>query len=150
MLSAIQIRNHRFTEIQLIPTAKLPADQLAERRITGRHSFILQQKKGDSRFWRARLRVELVHPEDGTQSIYTGVFELIGEFEIHEACPEADRQNLAALNGGAILYGAVRECMCSLSARSLHGMIELPTIDARCFVEQFNASKKQRQTKPKE
>jgi hypothetical protein len=38
------------------------------------------------------------------------------------------------MNAGAILYGATREWFSILSARSLYGIAELPTIDARVFL----------------
>lgn len=52
-----------------------------------------------------------------------------------ETCPEEDRPKIAVINGGSLLYGSIREWVATLSSRSLHGMIELPAIDPRSFLD---------------
>ncbi len=53
------------------------------------------------------------------------------------------------MNGGAILYAAAREYILGLTARSKHGPFEMPTIDARMFLNKPENSKKpQTESKP--
>jgi hypothetical protein len=134
MLSGLQIQNHRFVEFHLKPESSLTEEELKQRPMTCRHQLKWRTKDNDPLYWYARLRVEVLHPPEGSKSLYTGAFEVIGEFRVHPDVPETEREKLVALNSGAILYSSVREWVATLSARSLHGMVELPTLDARCFL----------------
>lgn len=134
MLSALQVKQHLITDLAFTPTADLTDAERTERAMTCRHQLGLSHRDGDTRFWLARLRVEFIHPAEGPRSLYTGHCEMVAELELHANVPEADRMKLVSLNGGAILYSGTREWFATLSARSLHGMVELPTLDARCFI----------------
>jgi hypothetical protein len=112
----------------------LTEEELAQRSMTCRHQLGLSHDENDTCAWLARMRVDFVHAAKGTRSLYTGHCEMVAEMELHPSVPEADRLKLVSLNAGAILYSATREWFATLSARSLHGMVELPTIDARCFL----------------
>lgn len=50
-----------------------------------------------------------------------------GHFKISKNVPKEKRENLVAVNGCSMLYGAIREQVMTLSARSIHGMLMLPT-----------------------
>jgi hypothetical protein len=134
MLSAIQVQNHHFVDFSLKPEGILTEAEMAQRSITCRHQLTWTPRDAEQQFWLARLRVEIIHPEGGGKSLYTGVLEIVGEFALHPEVPMADRQKLVSMNSGAILYGAIREWFAIFTARSLHGMVELPTVDARCFM----------------
>lgn len=83
----------------------------------------------------ARLRLELLKPEEAdTVSLYTGAIEVFGEFELHPDLPEDERAKHIHISGGAMLYSAIREMVTLLTARSIHGVVELPTIDPRVFL----------------
>lgn len=134
MLSAIQTRQHSLASIALVPSVELTDGEKATRAITCSHRLALSYRENDTRYWLARMRVELIHPENGPKSLYTGHCELIGEFELHPDVAEADRLKFASMNAGAILYGAIREWFAILTARSIHGLAEIPTLDARVFL----------------
>lgn len=134
MLNALQVERHYFVEIRLSAETSLTEADLKKRSLTCRPNLAWSHKPGDTTFWIAKLKLDLIHADDGTRSLYTGTLENAGEFRLHPDVPEADRQKYVAMNAGAILYGAMREWVAMMTARSLHGMIELPTIDARCFI----------------
>ena len=134
MLSALQVERHYFVETHLTAELALSEAELKKRSITCRPKLDWSHKPGDTTFWMAKLKLDLTHADDGTKSLYTGVVENAGEFRLHPDVPEKDRQKYVATNAGAILYGAMREWVAMTTARSLHGMVELPTIDARCFI----------------
>lgn len=138
MLSPIQVIEHRFGEFCLHPTEKLTEQERDNHHVACRHEIGCQPRVEDSEFWLVRLRVELLQTEEKHRSPYTGVVEAIGEFQIHENFPEEKRESLAKMNGGAILYGAIREWVCTLTSRSVNGMIELPAVDPRCFIREEN------------
>lgn len=52
---------------------------------------------------------------------------VIGHFKINKKVPKEKRENLVTVNGCSMLYGAIREQVMTLSARSVHGMLILPT-----------------------
>jgi hypothetical protein len=135
MLSPIQLIEHRFGETHLVPTPNLTAPEREQRVVSCRHELGWQQGGEDSKRWRLRLQVELLPAEENHRSPYTGRVEAIGEFQIHEDFPVEKREALARMNGGAMLYGAIREWVCTLTSRSLNGMIELPAVDPRCFLQ---------------
>ncbi len=141
MLSALQVKQHHLTDLAFVPTMDLSEEELAQRSITCRHQLALSQERNDACLWLARLRVEFIHPEKGARSLYTGHCEIVAEMQLHPSVPEADRLKLVSLNAGAILYSATREWFATLSSRSLHGMVELPTIDARGFLPKDKPAK---------
>ncbi len=134
MLSSIQVRDHRFSEISILTRKDASQDELDNPSITCQHQLSYQQREHDSAFWLVRLKVKMIDPEEGPRSVYTGSIEVVGEFEIHPDLKEDDKLKLVAANGGAVLYGSIREWVSIMSARCINGMIELPTIDPRSFI----------------
>jgi preprotein translocase subunit SecB len=65
---------------------------------------------------------------------YHGECEMHGYFSVHESVPEEKRQEFLQMNGGAILYGMMREWVAQATSRSLHEIYYLPTMDARSFI----------------
>jgi hypothetical protein len=134
MLSALQVKQHHISSLAFSPAVDLTEQESSKRSLTCAHQLELSHRNDSDRFWLARLRVEFLHPENGPRSLYVGHCEMIAELELVAEVPEPDRIKLVSLNAGAILYSSIREWFATLSARSLHGLIELPTIDARCFI----------------
>lgn len=134
MLSAIQIHKHEFAEISLKPNADLAPGKREACAVSIRHQFKASPTNKDETLWVARLRIELVPPDNGNTAIYTGILEVVGQFEIHPDVTKSERIKYACINGGALLFGAAREMTAVLTARSIHGLIELPSIDPRIFL----------------
>lgn len=134
MLSPLQVNNRWFGEVSLTPTEGLTEEELKERSVTFNQSITVNHGEKNTLAWTVKLRIEIIHPEKGSRSIYTGAVEAFGEFKLHEDCPEEERGKFACASGGAVLYASIKELICSITSRSLHGMLELPTIDARCFL----------------
>ncbi len=134
MLSPLQVENRWFGEVSLKPSEGLSEQELTERSVTFNQSITVNYDDKNTLAWKVRLRVELVDPVEGPRSVYTGAVEAFGEFRINQDCPEEERGKFASAGGGAVLYSSIKELICSITSRSLHGMLELPTIDARCFL----------------
>ncbi len=83
--------------------------------------------------WQVALKVVFCG-KNSEPALYHGHIEFEGIFEVHPEVPEDKTEELVRMNGGAVLYGAIRELVMNLSARSKHGPFELPTIDARMFL----------------
>ena len=71
----------------------------------------------------------------------------MGQFEIHPNVAKEERIKYACINGGALLFGSAREMTAMLSSRSVHGLIELPSIDPRVFLPQEEKQTTRRATK---
>lgn len=71
-------------------------------------------------------------PEDpASPSTYEGTITILGEFRIHETFEEKNREALIRVTATSILYGACREMIANFTARSLHGILSLPSISFR-------------------
>lgn len=134
MLSVLRVKRHHLASVAVTPVSDLPEEDQSARAMTCNHQLAISHPDGDTLTWFLRLRVEFLHPEKGPKSQYLGHCEMVGEFELHKDVPEADRLKIVSVNGGAVLYSATREWFSILSSRSLNGMVELPTVDARCFM----------------
>lgn len=136
MLSAIQMHKHEFAEISLKPNADLAPGKREGCAVSIRHQFKASPTNKEETLWVARLRIEIVPPDNGNTAIYTGAIEVVGQFEIHPDITKSEQIKYACINGGALLFGAAREMTATLSSRSIHGLIELPSIDPRVFLPQ--------------
>ena len=60
-----------------------------------------------------------------------GTITILGEFRIHETFDETNHEALIRVTATSILYGACREMIANFTARSLHGILSLPSISFR-------------------
>jgi len=134
MLSPIQMIRHSLRSVQF-----KAADQEAEDAPFRCHISLQHSKLED--LWHVQLGVAFEGKDDAPVN-YQGSVEYEGLFKIHEDFPDEKREELVRMNGGAILYGAVREYIVGMTSRSKHGPMELPTIDARMFLAKPKLSEK--------
>lgn len=135
MLSPLQLRGHRFTQLHLEAIAKgVPGEEAdVETKLSwARH-------KTNPREWKVDLKVTF-EPAKEHNLAYRGSAEVIGFFEIMDGWPDEDCEGLIAVNGASLLYGAIREMIMMMSARSSHGEFLLPTL--RFYPPDPTASKK--------
>lgn len=88
----------------------------------------------------------------GTIAPYDIEVCVLGHFRINESVPLAERHNLISVNGCSILYGAIREQVMNITARSVHGMLVLPTASFKDKIkkeDKQNVEKKESITKRK-
>jgi len=53
----------------------------------------------------------------------------VGLFSINADLPIHERDNIVTVNGAAVLYGAIRELVTTITSRSLKGLLTLPTVN---------------------
>ena len=142
MLSPIQTKKHWILSLQFEPSEEASGNENCQLGIT------LHSRKCEDH-WHVRIDV-VFGAKQGTQANYMGRVKFEGIFEVHPDFPAEKTESMVCMNGGAILYGAVRELILTLSSRSKHGPFEMPTIDARMFVSKTpDLEKPKRQPKPK-
>lgn len=127
MLSAIQTRRHWIRKITFEPSEDTHKDSKCQVHMA------LKTRKGKDH-WHVTLDVSFA-PQDSGNANYRGQIEYEGMFDVHPEFPEEKIEEMVRMNGGAILYGAIREMVMNLTSRSKHGPFELPTIDARMFLK---------------
>jgi len=137
MLSFLQLRKHQYSEIILIPNKGI-----GETESTGlslKYDFAYEMDQNDKSRLMVRFKVNFDDPKENDQkkSLYRGSVEVLGFFEILDKNlnPEDD---IVFISAGSILYGVVREMVASLTSRSIHGVIELPILNSKCFAPKSN------------
>lgn len=135
MLSPIQLEEHKILrvdfETQIIEGEAAP--------LVFRHALTASQQSDQERKWLVRLDVQFVPESDSGTAPYIGEIAMAGLFTLASDFPMEKASDMVHINGGAILFGAVRELLSSISARGIHGPIMLPSVDARCFLPETKA-----------
>ncbi|MCF7733112.1 MAG: protein-export chaperone SecB [Akkermansiaceae bacterium] len=127
MLSPIQTRRHWIRRIAFEPEEVAVDKSNYSANITLKHLKL-------EKCWQVCLSISFGGKKPG-EATYIGRVEFEGIFDVHPDFPPEKTDAMVRMNGGAILYGAARELIMNLTARSKHGPFELPTIDARMFIE---------------
>lgn len=126
--SPLAIRSHEFREIHLEVAEE--DDPQAPLSLDFNREWGCSQT--DPLNWMLELTVAFGGEKETDKVPYRGKIRAVGYFQIHKAYPEQDRESLIRITGASILYGACREMLANLTARSSHGMISLPSIS---FIE---------------
>jgi preprotein translocase subunit SecB len=125
--SPLAILNHRFLLFECRSTH--------ERQTGGalklKTSHEISVAPEDPLHWKVVLTVEFCPENPELPSTYEGRISVEGEFQIHETIEEQNREALVRVTANSILYGACREMIASFTARSIHGILSLPSISFR-------------------
>lgn len=134
--SPLHILSHRFTRLEVIASEdESPSGGMS---LTTTRQFARDEKQ--TRDWKITLDIKFGSSDgDPEKSPYSGRLVIEGEFRVVDAYPEDKIQALIEVTGSSILYGACREMLANLTARSTHGMISLPSVS---FLEAPVAPKK--------
>jgi preprotein translocase subunit SecB len=124
MNSPLQLKEHRFTQfsVEAIATG-LPG---AGTQVKTQYS--VGRSDTDKHLWRVILKAEFGPSEEQKACPYRGHVEMIGWFAVSEKWPEDKTEELVKVNGASILYGAIREMLLTVTARSSHDAFMLPTM----------------------
>ncbi len=135
-MPALSLERHFFSKIELRPHF----DAKMQGVLTVVCNFTVSQAADNPRKYQGALVVNMNEdPKNEGKPSYTGSVEIIGIFVISEQYKE-DPVRLVNVTGASLLYGAVRELVCNLTARGPWPMVTLSTMS---FVPQA-------QSKPEE
>ena len=126
MLSPIQIRHHWIRRLELTTRRESVEES------TYTFQFLLDHKQIEN-LWHVVLGVKFMAAESA-EANYDGTLEMEGAFEIHPQFPNEKIEEFVRMNGGALLYGAIRELLMTLTSRCKSGALELPAVDPKMFL----------------
>ncbi len=147
MHSPIQLVDHKIYRINL--DTRQVSGENSELKFS--HAISSERNPDHPNLWLVRLDVQIKPAAKAEAAPYLGEVAMIGIFRLDPEFPEEQAERMVYFNGGSILYGAVRELICSITSRGIHGPILLPTVNADSFVpeseEHAAQEKKHRATK---
>jgi preprotein translocase subunit SecB len=125
MSSALLLERHFFSRLELKPNAGAKPDGIY--RVSC--NLAIGQAADQPRRFQVTLTVSIdQNPASKSPPYYSGVIEIVGFFRVADEYPD-DPARLVHVSGSALLYGAVRELMCNLTARGPWPMVTLPTMN---------------------
>lgn len=89
---------------------------------------ILDENKEDPRQFALKFHVALENKK-GKIAPYDVDIAVAGIFSIISDLPATDREDFVRVNGSAVLYGAIRDQVLTLTSRSVRGPLMLPTVN---------------------
>lgn len=122
--SPLAIQTHEFTavELQASPTPHPKSElQLS----TEVHTVV---NEDDLLQWLCELTVRFGSADEEKPAPYSGGITAVGQFYIAEDYPQDRHVQLIEVTAASILYGACREMLANLTARSSHGLLSLPSV----------------------
>jgi preprotein translocase subunit SecB len=131
MQSPIQLLSRKFINIKL---EAQPTEQGTDHSFEVSHLITVLQSEEDPTQWNTKFGVRIENKPDQETAQYTGEIIIAGHFTLDAKFPEEKAEQMVYLNSGAMLYGAIRELVTSLTSQSIHGELILPAIDARSFL----------------
>lgn len=131
MQSPIQLLSRKFINIQL---EAQPTEKGTDHSFEVSHLITVLQSEEDPTQWNTKFGVRIENKPDEETAQYTGEIIIAGHFTLDAKFPKEKAEQMVYLNSGAMLYGAIRELVTSLTSQSIHGELILPAIDARSFL----------------
>jgi preprotein translocase subunit SecB len=122
--SPLRLLAHRFTEVSV--KASEQNEPQGGFSLNTTRSF--RQHDDKPREYQLILALELGSSTPDQESPYAARLTIEGEFEVAEAYQPEMREELIRVTGASMLYGACREMLANLTARSTHGMSTLPSV----------------------
>jgi preprotein translocase subunit SecB len=135
MLSPLQLKGHRFSALEV----KALPHGLTDGRVQVSTRVGWSPHAGHPGEWQLTLHVTFGPADPKSPAPYQGSAEIAGLFSVDPAWPADHAETLVQVNGASILYGATREMILAITARSTHGEFLLPTVS---FVEAESSTKR--------
>lgn len=87
-----------------------------------------QPETDDQRLFAVKLRI-IIANEEGKPAPYSIDMEVVGLFEVSDKIQKENREEMALINGCAVLYSAIRDQVHTYTSRSIYGSLILPTVN---------------------
>jgi preprotein translocase subunit SecB len=123
--SPLRILKHEFIRLQLVAA---PEPDEAKDPISVTIGRDPREFPGRENVWDLDLTLQFGASGPDEKAPYSGELVIRGSFEIEKDYPLENRLRLIKVTGASILYGACREMLANLTARSSRGIMFLPSI----------------------
>jgi preprotein translocase subunit SecB len=124
--SSLQLRNYHFTFVNIRANTK--ASQTAKVMAEQQVGFV--PVEGQPNQWSLQLQLKLDSADQDNPFSYDMELMVVGIVEIISAdIPVEKRESIAVVNGLGMLYGACREMVMNITARSVYGPCTLPSLN---------------------
>nr|WP_281719944.1 protein-export chaperone SecB [Nitrosomonas nitrosa] len=133
--SIIQLAEISFVGVKIWPQ---PHDNFKEQEdapfdfnnveIGEKSEIYVLDNKSDPSSYGVMLRI-VIENKSGKIAPYDIDVCVTGHFKISKKVPKEQRENLITVNGCSMLYGAIREQVMTITSRSIHGTLVLPTVN---------------------
>ena len=123
----LSILSHRFLAFECHATV----EDCTAGALTLKTSHEFSAAKEDPLLWKVVLTVEFLPEDPQVPSTYQGRLTAEGQFRIDGYFDDKNREALIRVTATSILYGACREMIAGFTARSIHGILSLPSISFR-------------------
>ena len=123
--SPLQLETHFFTRVRVEACqdgSEPPGEGIVSCDVECR------KHKKEGRKWLVRLAYKLDRDSAKGVPAYAVDVEIVGRFQVDAAFPADKVERMVRANGPAVLYGAVREMVCNLTARGPYPAVRLPTV----------------------
>lgn len=157
-LSPLKLKHYHFTALSVLARPDLSLDDLEQEgpypvfdeRVDFNTEIELGEPEGDNNPVQFALRLT-VSGEPLADSPFPyrfavgieGVFVIEGEDDVEK------RKKLVVINGGALLYGAIRDQLMTTTARHTYGAMLLPSLDFRGLVPESESAQRPETKKAK-
>jgi preprotein translocase subunit SecB len=121
--SPLQLERYFFSKIEL--NAHTDADPKAEH--TLQCGVEIGEAVDNPQRFQVTLQLKLLGPEKA-KTRYTGEFHAVGFFRVLDAWPKDRKMQLVETNGPAMLYGALREMIYTLTSRGPWHAVTLKSV----------------------
>ncbi len=124
-MSSLRLEKHFFSKIELRPNQDSKPEGV--NRIGC--GLAIGKAVEDPQSYQVTLTIDLEQdPASKEKPYYSGSFEIVGFFAVAPTF-EGDPDRLVQVSGASLLYGAVREMVCNLTARGPWPILCLPTLN---------------------
>lgn len=124
-ISALQLKQHFFPVVNVRANAsgKENANTALDQHV------ICLPVIGKANHWHLELFLNQRSVDPKKPFLYDFEFHVVGVVEVSDQTPAEKRQAFAAVNGLSLLYGAAREMLLNVTARSVFGPLNLPSLN---------------------
>jgi preprotein translocase subunit SecB len=125
--SALQLKAHYFPVVNI----RANVAGTATGKLEFAQDIVAVPEPGKPNQWHLEITLHQKSADKAAPFFYDVEIQVVGLVELVSEIP-GDKELLARVNGLGILYGAAREMVLNVTARSLHGPLSLPVLN---FVE---------------
>jgi preprotein translocase subunit SecB len=135
-LSPLQLKSHSFAvvSVRANPNGKPTGGTALDQQV-----FCLPVPETPNH-WNLQLKLALRSVDQSNPFCYEFEIVAIGVVELTGDFPPEKREAIAAVNGLGILYSACREMLLNVTARSVYGPFNIPSLNFAKVIEEAKAN----------